>query len=681
MLQGLADQIKRTEERYSSRRSQRESAATKGVAEANPPERVQKRLKRLSRTRGIIASGGVEPTIERILQANDLLAIRYLEIGERTSRCVGRVRIKEAGKTIGFGTGFMVAPRLMLTNNHVLESAARAANSQLEFNFQESIDGKPLPVSVFSLTPSELFITNRDLDYSLVAVSPQSGDEGSLESFGFMKLIEEEGKLIVKEAVSIVQHPNGEPKQLAIRENRVVDILPNFVHYITDTAPGSSGSPVLNDQWEVVALHHSGVPKRDGAGNILAIGGGIWEPSMGESRIDWLANEGVRISRIVADIRTHEAANDMEKALLNTLLTAPESTAPSVPSTLQSSTSSLSSSSMAASSPSVSVSGGVARWTIPIEITVQVGVPQAAAAPTSVGVPADAVDSELQVALAAAREAQSKPYYEEERDKQDRGRYYSTVAENLSPADRYRTLSVLVRQTHKTKPRYQPALHVYPFVDLQPNRKLQSIYTQKEFEPEELIRAHFEIRRRIAQQVREALLSESLDLTQMAERMSVLEAAAQFNCEHVVPQSWFNKREPMRGDLHHLFACEPDCNSFRGNTPYCDFTDFGEAIRTDCGKNATTADGSQGFEPGGGKGAVTRAVMYFLLRYPGEINNTAREFKATQLPTLLKWHATFPPSVYERHRNQAIFAVQGNRNPLIDFPDWAEKIDFKLGLG
>jgi len=44
-----------------------------------------------------------------------------------------------------------------------------------------------------------------------------------------------------------------------------------------------------------------------------------------------------------------------------------------------------------------------------------------------------------------------------------------------------------------------------------------------------------------------------------------LEAAGLiFNCEHVVPQSWFAKRKPVRGDLHHVFACEPGCNSFRG---------------------------------------------------------------------------------------------------------------------
>ena len=67
----------------------------------------------------------------------------------------------------------------------------------------------------------------------------------------------------------IIQHPSGERKQLALRENQVVDVLDNFLHYRTDTSPGSSGSPVFNDQWEIVALHHSGVPKKDAQGRIL----------------------------------------------------------------------------------------------------------------------------------------------------------------------------------------------------------------------------------------------------------------------------------------------------------------------------------------------------------------------------------------------------------------------------
>jgi len=48
---------------------------------------------------------------------------------------------------------------------------------------------------------------------------------------------------------------------------------------------------------------------------------------------------------------------------------------------------------------------------------------------------------------------------------------------------------------------------------------------------------------------------------------------------------------------------------------------------------------------------------------------------------LLWWHRTEPPGEYEQHRNQAIQERQGNRNPLIDHPAWAERIDFVAGLG
>src|SRR3712207_7679841 len=95
----------------------------------------------------------------------------------------------------------------------------------------------------------------------------------------------------------------------------------------------------------------------------------------------------------------------------------------------------------------------------------------------------------------------------------------------------------------------------------------------------------------------------------MAERMELLEAALPYNCEHVVPQSWFAKREPMRGDLHHLFACESDCNSFRGNTPYFEFEEADEAVRAACGRREEGR-----FEPAAGKGAVARATLYFLLQ-------------------------------------------------------------------
>lgn len=288
---------------------------------------------------------------------------------------------------------------------------------------------------------------------------------------------------------------------------------------------------------------------------------------------------------------------------------------------------------------------------------------------------------QLQQMRSALRKAEARPYFQEERDHQDRLRYYRNLAEDLSPRQMYEQLSALLKKSHMTRLPYKPSAQLYPFVDLQPNRKLLSIYSQREYEPEELILADLQIQRRIAQQARAALLAESLNLTQLASRIALLEADAQFNCEHVVPQSWFKKRDPMRGDLHHLFACEIDCNSYRANTPYFDFRDFDQAPPSVCGKSDQADDGGPGFEPAGGKGAVARAVLYFLVRYPGESQNLSRRFRASRLSILLKWHREFPPGLYERHRNQAIFDVQGNRNPLIDFPGIAEKIDFRMGLG
>jgi len=147
--------------------------------------------------------------------------------------------------------------------------------------------------------PATFFATDKALDFTLVALK---GDLAKVLPFGWNGLSAAEGKVIAGEYVSIIQHPSGERKQIAIRENRIVDVLESFLHYHTDTAPGSSGSPVFNDQWEIVALHHSGVPKKDAEGRILTKDGKVWTKSMGDHVVAWIANEGVRISRILKHI-------------------------------------------------------------------------------------------------------------------------------------------------------------------------------------------------------------------------------------------------------------------------------------------------------------------------------------------------------------------------------------------
>jgi endonuclease I len=284
----------------------------------------------------------------------------------------------------------------------------------------------------------------------------------------------------------------------------------------------------------------------------------------------------------------------------------------------------------------------------------------------------------LAEALAERATAPQRADYEAAADVAARDAYYAQFALPAEPGAAHAALHELLTRTHTTQPAYGPAKHLYPWVELRHTRggeDIVSIYSGKGFSARELIETDFAIDEQRSRLRATIAIPRPGALEAAPVDEDFLEAALPYNCEHVVPQSWFNKREPMRGDLHHLFACEMDCNSFRGNTPYFDFTDFGEIIRTDCGRREPGK-----FEPGSGKGPVARATLYFLLRYPGLIDRNASEYTPERIAMLLAWHAADPVTDYERHRNAAIFEKQGNRNPLIDFPDWATRVDFVRGL-
>jgi endonuclease I len=274
--------------------------------------------------------------------------------------------------------------------------------------------------------------------------------------------------------------------------------------------------------------------------------------------------------------------------------------------------------------------------------------------------------ADVAAAMAELAAARNRVYYDAEADAVAADAYYHGVA-----LEQY---ADLVTRSHARRPAYKPARELYPWVDLQPSGMLRSLYTGHEWKPEALIRADLAVAEARTQELtaRLAALREGADgaASTEAEAEAAVEAALPFNCEHVVPQSWFSMREPMRGDLHHLFACESRCNSFRGNTPFAEFADFPEptavraalrVVRGECGKSE-----ANGFEPAHGKGAAARAVGYFLLRYPGEVR--PGEMPSPRRQVLLDWHEQDPVTEWERHRNAAIFDRQGNRNPFIDHP-------------
>jgi endonuclease G, mitochondrial len=291
-----------------------------GSTDLNKLNSAEAMVKRMER----VASNAVHDNVvlERIIGNNDLFNINHLEKGMRAALSVGRIAIRSNanGSVRGHGTGFLVAPGVLMTNNHVLPNAATVKHSQLELNYQLDLYDRMAAVEYYSLEPSRLFFTDAKLDFTIVAVANGSHTGRPITDFGFLPLIEETGKVVKGEYLTVIQHPSGMPKQIAARENVLVTILDDFLHYHTDTAPGSSGSPVFNDQWEVVALHHSGVPEKNAKDKYILTDGSIWQSEADDHRIKWIANEGTRVSRIVATIKGHSPASAVADALVKAML-------------------------------------------------------------------------------------------------------------------------------------------------------------------------------------------------------------------------------------------------------------------------------------------------------------------------------------------------------------------------
>jgi endonuclease G len=316
------------EDRFRRRRDERQARlddSAKGIIDFTEMVRRDNRLQTIHPNDGL--------ALERILGASDLLEINFLDIGRRAGRTVGRVQVRDLGGRIReFGTGFVVSPSLLLTNNHVLPTADSARRSLVDFDFEDDEHFNPRTPTVFGLDPDRFFATDARLDFTLIAINPASVDgKAQLSSYGFLPLIEQQGKILVNEYVAVIQHPGGATKKIALRNNKLVDVFDDFIHYTTDTDRGASGSPVFNDQWQVVGLHHAGVKKRDADGRVLAVDGSIWTPAMGEDRIAYVANEGVRVSSILANLHAAAGGDELtaeQKTLLDELFARPASPVP-----------------------------------------------------------------------------------------------------------------------------------------------------------------------------------------------------------------------------------------------------------------------------------------------------------------------------------------------------------------
>ncbi|MBC8047614.1 MAG: trypsin-like peptidase domain-containing protein, partial [Fimbriimonadaceae bacterium] len=292
------------------------------------PNEHQKKLRELH----IEESGSIPDTVigkERILLDNDLLGINYLSRGLRAAKSICRVCVRqEDGKILEYATGFMISPNLVITNNHVIPNPEKANSATIQFDYEINIYKELKEYTEFRLNPAAFFITHDKLDYTIVAVEKAPvRNSRPLNDFGWLKLYRETGKVVNYEYVTIIQHPQGEAKQIALRENKIIAILDNYLRYHTDTASGSSGACVFNDQWQVVALHHMGIPEMKGDKYVSVEGKLLSKNEIHDDKqLVWIANQGVRISKILENLSQRENENAFVKELMqkNVQLTTQE---------------------------------------------------------------------------------------------------------------------------------------------------------------------------------------------------------------------------------------------------------------------------------------------------------------------------------------------------------------------
>lgn len=209
--------------------------------------------------------------LEVVLSRTDqTLSALFLIQGAAAARSVGRVLVHRhfggvpatlagGAKDYGRGTGWLIAPDLVITNRHVIEArgehetrasdedfALQASRSEVQFDFF-SADATPETHARLKL---EAF--DSTLDFAILRLARPL----TRAPLRLCKTpLERSPRQPLRERVNLLQHPNGDPLRIGFRNNFVVRGDAKWLSYLTDTQGGSSGSPVCDDVWEVIALH------------------------------------------------------------------------------------------------------------------------------------------------------------------------------------------------------------------------------------------------------------------------------------------------------------------------------------------------------------------------------------------------------------------------------------------
>ncbi|WP_312305836.1 S8 family serine peptidase [Chryseobacterium sp.] len=244
--------------------------------------------------------------IEKIIGGNDLVDIVNLSKILQISQSVCRILYNNQP----LGSGFLINGNILMTNNHVISSKEDCENIKAEFFYEIDEEGRILNPVQFRPEPETFFFTSdiqqkpedefSGLDFTMVALEELNVKGKKITDIPSLEIDGNAGKITKGGTCIIIQHPNGQPKKTSLNNNSFFSETQDLIMYETDSLSGTSGAPVIAlDTCEIVALHQTGVPKMDENKRPLTKSGAVATLDTPDDEIEWVANAGIRISRIL----------------------------------------------------------------------------------------------------------------------------------------------------------------------------------------------------------------------------------------------------------------------------------------------------------------------------------------------------------------------------------------------